>query len=187
MSKIRFAPEEVILADLSPSRRSVVFPVLELVLVTGVVWMLVGLLDAHLAGAAVTAVGYYPGNPALVPGLPGVSSTALPALWCRRILLVLWVWVAWRRSLRRLVHRQRCRIILTDLRLVTASGDWRSRIGEVPLGSVVDARRRGRAVEVLTRFDRRPLRLVDVPYAAEFVAMLRAQAARRNRPVYLRE
>lgn len=184
MSKIRFGAGEVILADLSPSRRSVVFPVLELILVTGVLWLGVGALDAHLATVAVTAAGYVPENLGTVPDLPGAAGTALPALWGRRVLLVLWVWAAWRRCVRQLVFRHRSRIILTDRRLITASGAWRSTVGEIPLTEIVDVRHRGGTVQVWTRGYRVPLRLPDVPWAGEFAAMLNTRITAWARPVY---
>lgn len=175
MTKIRFDDDEVILAELSPSRRSIVFPVLELILVTGVVWLLIGLIDAYLADQALATTGVVPGNPGEVADLPGVSGTASAAVWGRRFLLVLWVWAAWRRCLRHLIRRQRSRIILTDRRLVTASGDWRSRVTDIPLAQVAEVRQRGRTVTVWVRGQYRPFRLTDVPFAATVTDMLAAR------------
>ena len=183
MAKIRFERGEGILAELSPSRRSILFPVLELVLATGVVWLLVGLLDAHLVDLA-TSSGFVPEHLSEVPDIPGVDGSATAALWGRRLLLVLWVWIAWRRCIRQLIFRQRSRIILTDRRLLTVTGHWRSRIGEVPLDQIVEVRRRGGTVSVWTRGYRAPLRLVDVPFAARFTAMLAERTAPHGRPVY---
>lgn len=182
--KIRFDQGEVILAELSPSRRSVVFPVLELILATGVVWLLIGLLDAHLASVATAAVGQVPGNLGEVPDLPGVGGSATAALRGRRVLLVVWAWIAWRRCVRHLVFRQRSRIILTDRRLITASGDWRSRVAEIPWSEVTEVRQRGSTVNVWTRGYRAPFRLVDVPYAGEVAAMVKERMTRFVRPVY---
>lgn len=184
MPKIRFDRGEVILAELSPSRRSVIFPVLELILATGVVWLLIGLLDAHLADEAVRVAGHVPDNLAEVPGFAGVAGSASAALWGRRVLLVVWVWVAWRRCVRHLVFRQRSRIILTDRRLVTASGDWRSRVMDIPLDEVTEVRQRGSTVNVWTRGSRVPVRLADVPYAADVAAMVDERIVRYARPVY---
>jgi hypothetical protein len=184
MPKVRFERGEVILAELSPSRRSVIFPVLELILATGVVWLLIGLLDAHLTDEAVRVAGYVPDNLAEVPGLPGAAGTATAALWGRRVLLIVWVWIAWRRCIRYLLFRQRSRIILTDRRLVTASGDWRSRVVEIPLDQIVEVRQRGSTVNVWTRGYRVPVRLADVPYAADVAAMVDERIVRYVRPVY---
>ncbi|WP_297005061.1 PH domain-containing protein [uncultured Corynebacterium sp.] len=184
MAKVHFDLGEVVLAELSPSRRSVIFPVLELILATGIVWLLIGLLDAHLADEAVRVVGHVPDNLAVVPGLDGVAGTTSAALWGRRLLLLVWVWAAWRRCLRHLVFRQRSRIILTDRRLVTASGDWRSRVLDIPLDQVTEVRQRGGTVSVWTRGSRVPVRLTDVPYAADVAAMVDERIVRFARPVY---
>lgn len=184
MAKIRFDRGEMILAELSPSRRSIIFPVLELILVTGGVWLLIGLLDAHLAALATAAVGYVPGDVGDIPGLPGVDVSAIAALWARRVLLVIWVWLAWRRCIRHLLFRQRSRIILTDRRLITASGDWRSRVIELPVSQIAEVAHSGSTVSVWIRGYREPMRLTDVPYADELTRMIGARIVRWTRPVY---
>ena len=182
MPKIRFDRGEVILAELSPSRRSVLFPVLELILATGVVWLLIGLLDTYLVDAAVDAAGVAPDRLTDIPAVPGVDAAVTAALWVRRLLLVLWVIVAWRRCLRHLVFRQRSRMILTDRRLITASGQWRSRITEIPLDQVVEVSQHRGTVSVWARGYRAPVRLTDVPYAAQFAAMLSERSVPRYDP-----
>ena len=183
MPKIRFARDEQILAELSPTRRSVVMPVIELVLVTGIAWLGVGLLDAHLAHLAENALGYVPGRISDVPRLVQDAS-ATPTLWARRILLVAWVWLAWRRCGRFLLYRQRSRMILTDRRLITATGHMRSRIGEIPLDQIVEVTQRGTTVDVWPRGGGRPLRLTDVPFAARFARMVSERIVPYARPVY---
>lgn len=184
MPKIRFDDGEVILAELSPSRKSLIFPVLELILATGVAWLLIGLVDAHLAMVATNAVGTVPSNLGTVPGLPGVDTSALPALWARRILLIIWVWIAWRRCLRHMLFRQRSRIILTDRRLITASGDWRSRVMEIPVDQVVEVNQHGGMLSVWTRGHHAPCELKDVPHAAKVAEMLSARIVPWTRSVY---
>nr|WP_238597084.1 hypothetical protein [Corynebacterium heidelbergense] len=150
--KISFHPEERILAELSPTRRSVLFPVLELLLVTALVWMGIGLVDRYLAS-------------------PEAMTEA--AMWVRRLLLVAWAWLAWRRSLRFLLFRARTRIVLTDQRLLTASGHLRSWVSEIPLAHVVDARRRGSNVVVYVMGTHHPVVVQDVPHTKRFVSLLR--------------
>ena len=151
MPKIRFDPDEEVLAELSPSRKSTVFPVLEFVVITGVVWLGVGLVDSYLADLARQWLGYVPESIASVPDLVGEqdAGAATAALWGRRALLVAWVWLSWRRCLRHLLFRSRSRMILTDRRLVTATGHMRSQIGEVPLSHIVDVRHQGSDVRGL--------------------------------------
>lgn len=177
MPKIRFDPDEEVLAELSPSRKSTVFPVLEFVVITGVVWLGVGLVDSYLADLARQWLGYVPESIASVPDLVGEqdAGAATAALWGRRALLVAWVWLSWRRCLRHLLFRSRSRMILTDRRLVTATGHMRSQLGEVPLSHIVDVRHQGSDVEVYLRGGGRPLVLRDVPSTRKFVKLLRSR------------
>lgn len=184
MPKIRFDDGEVILAELSPSRKSLIFPVLELILATGVAWLLIGLVDAHLAMVATNAIGTVPDNLGTVPDLPEVDATALPALWGRRLILIGWVWIAWRRCLRPMLFRQRSRIILSDRRLITATGNWRSRVMEIPLDQLVEVDQNGGTITVWTRGHHAPCQLLDVPNAAQVAEMLSARIVPWSRSVY---
>ncbi|MGO1948733.1 MAG: hypothetical protein ACTH1D_03815 [Mycobacteriaceae bacterium] len=177
MPKIRFARDEEVLAELSPSRRSTLYPVLEFVVITGIVWLGIGLVDAYLADLATRWQGFVPPNIAEVPDLVGSedSGTATAAVWGRRLLLVVWVWLSWRRCVRHLLFRSRSRMILTDRRLVTATGHMRSQVGEVPMAQVVDVRHKGSDVAVYLRGGGRPLVLRDVPYAKRFTRLVRSR------------
>ncbi|MEJ6549416.1 hypothetical protein PQI66_07660 [Corynebacterium sp. USCH3] len=187
MPKINFAPDEEVLAELSPSRRSTLFPVLEMVVLTGIVWLVVGLLDSYLGGLATTWAGYVPDNVAEVPQLVGDADagTATAALWARRLVLVLWVWLSWRRCLRHLLFRTRSRMILTDSRLITATGHMRSHVGEVPLAQIVDVRTHKSEVRVFLRGGGRPLVLRDVPFTKKFARLLHSRIpVHLPRPLY---
>lgn len=152
MAKVTFDPHEVLLAELSPSRRSVFFPVLELLLVTGIIWMGIGFLDS------------------------GDFSLPQPQdMWVRRILLLLWVWLAWRRCIKHLIFRSRSRMVLTDQRLITATGHLRSQIAQIPLANIVDARAQGGDVAVYVAGARVPIILHSVPQAKKFVRILQGQ------------
>ena len=122
------------LAELSPSRRAAFFPIVELVLITGLIWMAIGLIDGHLAGEAVKLLGYEP-HPLTKAGELTRDDTLISLVWGRRALLVLWVILAWRRCIRHLIYRQRSRMVLTDQRLITATGHLRSHIAQVPLAT----------------------------------------------------
>src|SRR5699024_2179860 len=113
--KITFEPGERILAELCPNRRSLLFPVLELLLITGVTWALIGLIDHFLDAEALRLLGY---------SLPVPSQLALhvndplylTAQWGRRALVVLWLFLAWRRCGRQMIFRARSRMMLTNER-----------------------------------------------------------------------
>lgn len=171
MAQIDFDPDEVILAELSPSRRSVLFPVLELLLISGLIWLGIGLIDAHFISVATANFGYHFAPPsAVTQQLPNTELEAL--LWLRRGLLVLWVVLAWRRCIRHIVYRHRSRMILTDRRLITASGHMRSQITSIPLHQIVDARQRGGRVNVYIVGARMPYQLDYVPQAKKLAKMI---------------
>lgn len=174
MSKVRFEPGEVVLAELSPSRRSAFFPILRLVLITGLIWMAIGLIDGHLASEATRLLGYEP-NPLTMVGELTRNDALISLVWGRRALLVLWVILAWRQCIRHLIYRQRSRMVLTDQRLITATGHWRSDIAQVPLAHIVDARQRGQEVSVYVVGARMPVVLRQVPHARKFTKLLRGQ------------
>lgn len=160
MSKITFDPGEQVLAELSPARRSMFFPVLRLMLWTGLFWMGIGVLDQYLATNALDA--------------PTVEAF----LWLRWGLLVAWLWVCWRRCVRHLIFRARSRMLLTDRRLITATGHLRSRIGQIPLANVVDCRSHRGDVAVYVAGARVPLVLHSVPYTRKFERLLKSQLRR---------
>lgn len=174
MAKVRFEPNEVVLAELSPSRRAAFFPIVELVLITGLIWMAIGMIDGHLAGEAVKFLGYEP-HPLTKAGELTRDDTLISLVWGRRALLVLWAILAWRRCIRHLIYRQRSRMVLTDQRLITATGHLRSHIAQVPLAHIVDARQRGQEVSVYVAGTRMPVVLRQVPHAKKFTKLLRAE------------
>ncbi|HIW96111.1 MAG TPA: hypothetical protein H9867_06485 [Candidatus Corynebacterium gallistercoris] len=174
MSKVTFDPDEPLLAELSPTRRSVIFPVLELVLITGLIWLVIGWIDAELARMSVSLLGF---ETVPLTALPAQvdNATAAGLVWLRRGLIVLWLILAWRRCIKHLIFRARSRMVLTDRRLITASGHLRSQIAQIPLHSVVDARAHGSTVAVYIIGQRMPVELHSVPQAKKFVRILRQQ------------
>ena len=173
MAKVTFAPDEAVLADLSPQRSSVLFPVLELVIITALLWMGVGLIDAHFDTVARNTFGTVYAPPSAVVAMLPQDQTLVVLLWLRRFLLVAWVWMAWRRCIKHLLFRARARMILTNQRLITMTGHLRSEVGEVPLRHIVDARHRGSDVAVYTMGARLPMVMHNVPHSRKFVRLLR--------------
>ena len=81
MAKVTIDPHEVLLADLSPQRRSVIFPVLELIVITGLIWLGVGLIDAHFDAVAQATFGvHYSPSSVVVAQLPH-DQTLMVLLW----------------------------------------------------------------------------------------------------------
>lgn len=171
--KITFEPGEEILAELSPNRRSLLFPVIELLLITGVIWVLIGLIDNYFDSEALYHLGYALPVPSQLPNLID-DPTYLVAQWGRRGLVVLWIFLAWRRCGKQMVFRARSRMVLTNERLITATGHWRSQTAQVPLEYIVDARAKGSTVSVYVMGTRNPIVLRDVPFAKRFVRLIRS-------------
>ena len=175
MAKLTIDPQEHLLADLSPQRRSVIFPVLELIIITGLAWLLVGLIDAHFDSVARSTFGtIYSPQTQIVAMLPE-DQTLMVLLWLRRAVVVAWVVLSWTRCIRHLVFRSRSRMMLTDERLITATGHWRSEIAQIPLAHIVDARHRGSDVALYTMGARMPVVLHNVPKAKKFVRLLKSE------------
>src|SRR5699024_12369803 len=82
--------------------------------------------------------------------------------------------LAWRRCGRQMIFRARSRMMLTNERLITATGHWRSQTAQVPLEYIVDARAKGSTVSVFVMGTRNPIVLRDVPYAKRFVRLIRS-------------
>lgn len=162
----RVAPDERRLADVNPTRRTVFFPFLELILATGLIWLAIGMIDRFLA-----TVGY--DSPSIVMATAPESAYAW-LVWGRRGLLLLWVLWGWRRCIRFFLYRRRTRAILTTHRLLTLSGEWRRRVVDIPLEEIAEARlgRRG-SVEIYIRGARDPYVLQSMPRARRFVELVR--------------
>ncbi|KAB3522951.1 hypothetical protein GC425_03680 [Corynebacterium sp. zg254] len=171
MTKISFDPDERVLAELSPSRRSLLFPVLEMLLITGLIWLCIGLIDDHFIKVSTLAFGYHMSPPSAVVNFLD-NPELVPLLWTRRGLLVLWVWLAWRRCIKDMIYRHRARIIVTDRRVIVASGHLRSRIDTIPMHQIVDARARGSKLDIYIVGARMPYHLVDVPHAKRITTMI---------------
>lgn len=183
MAQIDFDRDEVILAELSPSRRSLLFPVLELLLITGLIWLAVGLIDAHFIAVATNAFGYHFAPPSAVTQQLD-NAELIPLLWLRRGLLVLWVILAWRRCIRHMVYRHRSRMILTDRRLITASGHLRSQVTSIPMHHIVDAWHKGGKVNVYVAGARLPYQLDYVPQAKRLTKMIHQETRRFGSRLY---
>lgn len=179
MPKVTCEPDEFVLADFSPKRSSLFFPVIELLLISGVIFLGIGAIDAYFDSVARSTFGTTYASALQITAMLPEDQTVLALLWARRALVVLWLWLAWRRCIRHVVYRSRSRMMLTSQRLITATGHVvRSEISEIPLRHIVDARHRGSEVAVYTMGARVPILLHNVPQAKRFVRVLREQIQR---------
>lgn len=175
MSKVNIEPGEVVLADLNPTRSSTLKPVLWLLILTAGCFAILGVLDQWLDACARYYFGGEVNPPVVLYSLidPNADKAIGVAVWARRITLIVTLLLSWRLCFRYLLFRSRSRLIITDRRMITASGHVRSRVMEVPMEQIVHAQARRSTIDVYVSGMRTPMRLTDVPYPKRVVKMLR--------------
>ena len=132
-------------ADLTSPMRTLTFPVLELILVTGLSWMLVGWLDQ-----------------------PG--SVVDPQL--RNAVLIIWLALAAWRFLLPLFKARRRRFVVTDRRIVVRAGSLGSRTDSIPFRDIRSVKRRRNGISLAISGHDRPLYFPDVPRTKKVVGMI---------------
>nr|WP_120492119.1 PH domain-containing protein [Corynebacterium lactis] len=140
-------PSEKILLDTNPTFGRLVWPLLELMVITGVVWLLIGLIDS----SAMVGSGMQPVRNFLLIG------------W---VVLILWRVVppglAWLGE----------RFVLTDRRILLRRGLFRPRVTTVDLRSVRSVDRKGSALYLRTHYFGPALEVADVPSARKVAKMV---------------
>lgn len=151
MGLFRPGSGEVVRADFTSPLRTLTFPVLELILITGLAWMGIGWLDG--------------------PG-PVVD------IQLRNGVVLLWaVLAAWRFGLPLLRSRRR-RFVLTDRRIIVRTGSLRAGTDSIPLRDIHSVKRRRSGISLGVRGVGRPLYFPDVPRAKKVSAMIEASLPR---------
>lgn len=136
MGMFRPGDGEVVRADVTAPLRTLTFPVLELILITGVSWILIGWLD----------------RPDMVVDVQLRNGVVL--IW---FLLAVWRFVL------PLIRARRRRFIVTDRRIVVRDGAFRSRVDSIPLRDIRGVSRRRRGISLAISGFARPLYFPDVP------------------------
>jgi len=136
---------EVVRADLTAPLHTLTFPVLELILITGLCWMGIGWLD----------------QPGQVIDIQLRNGAVL--LWA---LLVLWRFVL------PLLRARRRRFMLTDRRIIVRAGTFTSRVDSIPLRDIRAIQRRRNAISLAILGHERPLYFPYVPRAKKVTAMI---------------
>ncbi|RSZ61808.1 PH domain-containing protein [Corynebacterium hylobatis] len=142
-----FRPDEgeVVRADLTSPLRTLTFPVLELILVTGLSWMLIGWLDQ--------------------PGMEVESQL-------RNAVVIIWAALSlWRFGLP-LLRARRQRFVVTDRRIVVRAGALRSRTDSIPLRDIRSVKRRRNGISLAIAGYDRPLHFPDVPRAKRVAGLI---------------
>lgn len=150
MEMFRPARGEVVRADLTSPLRTLTFPVLELILVTGLSWMLIGYLDQ-----------------------PGTFVE--PQL--RNAVVLIWLALAaWRFGLPLLRARRR-RFVVTDQRIIVRAGEFRSRPESIPFRDIHSVERRRSGIFLAVHGYERPLYFPDMPRAKRVTTMIEQSLA----------
>lgn len=129
MGTFRPGPRERVVVDVSAPLRTLIFPVLETILLTGVAWIVIGYLDRPEVAVSMTV------------------RNALVGLWA--------LGVGWR-LLIPLCRARRQRFMVTTQRIVVRGPRLGARTDEIPLRQVRGARKygRGRVALGLIGYDR---------------------------------
>ena len=166
MARLALIAGEVIYVNLTTPVLRHTYVVLRAVLVTGVIAIAVGYLDAHF-GADV-----------------GADPTAA---FFRQLLLGLWAIVMLFGLVLPVVKKQRRRIIVSDRRLLLRAPGLRGAVTDIPLENILGVTRHGQDVHVQVLGSRRPLVIQRVPKAKKFCESVEVLAAHsRSRVPYLR-
>lgn len=129
---------EQILLDTNPTFNRLLWPLLELMAITGVCWLLVGLID----------------GPHLAAGEFGVLRTLVMLIWLALIgLRVVRPVLAWLGE----------RLVITQHRILLRRGFFSPRVVAIDLRSIRAVDRRGSVVYLHTHPNAAPLALMDVP------------------------
>lgn len=118
MAKIKLGRGEVVLADMAPPLRGLVFPFLELIIATALSWMLIGWMDAS--------------------GVDVGIRNAVVGIW---FLIVLWRFVL------PLIRQRRQRFVVTNKRVLFVPGG-RGRTESIPLMQIRGVRRRRGGLDI---------------------------------------
>ncbi len=149
----RVTTGEQVYVDLTSPLGSMVFPILELIIITGVCWIGVGYLDR-----LPDMFGYTP-------------ATDFPA-GTRDLILGIWaVLSTWRFGLP-LIRQRRYRITVTDRKLLVRPPGIRSRYDSIPLSYMRDVRRRRNTLILGVGGQSRPYVVNNVPKARKVESVL---------------
>lgn len=145
MAKIKLGRGEVVLADMAPPMRGVIFPFLELIIATALSWMLIGWMDT--AGVDV-----------------GIRNAAV-GIW---FLIVLWRFVL------PLIRMRRQRFVVTNKRVIFVPGG-RGRTESIPLMQIRGVRRRRGGIDIGVLGYGEPVHFPDVGRAKRVQALIEGQ------------
>lgn len=150
----RVTSEEHVHVDLTSPLSAMIFPVLELIIITGLCWIGIGFLDQ-------------------LPGWDGTSPADDFPPNSRDVMLGLWALLStWRFALP-LMRQRRYRITITDRRLLVRPSGLGSRYDSIPLSYVHHVHRRRGTLVLGVGGQERPYVINQVPKAKKVESILK--------------
>ena len=147
-------PDEQVLVDMIAPNSNLVFPFLEVVLLTGLAWMGIGWLDNPHNLAQL--------NTELLD--PALLHNSVVAVW---MLLVVWRFVL------PLLRNRKQRFIVTNQRIVARPAKLTAKVDSIPLHQVLDVARRRKGISLAVRGFSYPLYFGGVPKSKKVVGEIK--------------
>ena len=145
VAKIKLGRGEVVLADMAPPLRGLIFPFLELIIITGLCWIAIGWMDAGMVDSAIR--------------------NAVVGVWA---VLALWRFVL------PLIRQRRQRFMVTNKRVIFVPGG-RGRTESIPLMQIRGVRKRRGGIDIGVLGYGVPVRFPDVGKAKRVQALIEGQ------------
>lgn len=139
--------------DLTSPLSAMLFPIFELIVITGICWMGIGFLDQ-------------------LPGIDGTNPADSFPEGTRNLLVGVWaVLAAWRFGLP-LIRQRRFRVILSDRKLLVRRAGLRTGFDSIPLSYIQRVQRRRNTLVLGVGGHHRPYVINQVPKARKVEALL---------------
>ena len=140
--------------DLTSPLSAMLFPIFELIVITGICWMGIGFLDQ-------------------LPGIDGTNPADSFPEGTRNLLVGVWaVLAAWRFGLP-LIRQRRFRVILSDRKLLVRRAGLRTGFDSIPLSYIQRIQRRRNTLVLGVGGHHRPYVINQVPKARKVEALLK--------------
>lgn len=140
--------------DLTSPLSAMLFPIFELIVITGICWMGIGFLDQ-------------------LPGIDGTNPADSFPEGTRNLLVGVWaVLAAWRFGLP-LIRQRRFRVILSDRKLLVRRAGLRTGFDSIPLSYIQRVQRRRNTLVLGVGGHHRPYVINQVPKARKVEALLK--------------
>ncbi|WP_026196098.1 PH domain-containing protein [Corynebacterium lubricantis] len=148
MARFKLGRGEYVRADMCAPLSSMTFPFLELVLITGICWIVIGFMDQ-----------------------PG----SVIDVQIRNLVVALWALLAAWRFVLPLLKSRKQRFVVTNKRVLARSGELRNRVDSIPLSQIHSARRYKGGISLAVYGFDRPIYFANVGKSKKVEQILRTR------------